>query len=93
MQRQQREQGHSLLKPRCELIKWSSVKNNLELLAYMPDATDHWRRLGLPRMEGPLPTLDMIERRIHLAYQFTSLRHVGRWTSEDVDAATRFEQQ
>ena len=77
--------------PRHELTKWSSVKNYLVLLAYAPEATDHGRQLGLPRSEGPLPTLDMIERRVQLACRFASLRHVGRWAGEDVAAATLFE--
>ena len=75
------------------MTNWEAVKSTLALLAFSPDASDHWQVLGIPRSEGPLPSLDMIEKRVQLGYTFASVRSNMGWTSADVGAATTFEQK
>ena len=69
------------------LTDWASVKQILALLAFAPDANDHWQFLGIPREEGPFPSLDMIERRARLGHNFASVRHTSAWSEADKKAA------
>ena len=72
---------------------WASVKETLALLATCADAADERRLLGIPRQEIPLPTPDMIERRVQLGQRFTSLWHITAWAKVDAEAAKRLEWQ
>ena len=82
-----------IVHPRSALKDWGSVKETLALLAFAPEASDHWRLLGVPKMEGPVPSLEMLDRRVQLARCLTSLRTTGQWSSQDVDIAQKFDHQ
>ena len=81
--------SHAAVK-RSAMTNWSSVKETLALLAFYPDAADHWRFLGIPREEGPLPDLAMIERRVQLGNLFASLGRSSKWSENDIASARRF---
>jgi hypothetical protein len=78
---------------RSTLTDWLSVKEMLTLLAFAPDSADPWKFLGVPREEGPFPSLDMLERRIQLGQRFASLCNTTRWSQSDVAAAQAFTEQ
>ena len=80
------------LRPRSLLTDWASVKEALAMLGFAPDSADEWRMLGVPRLEGPAPSLNMIERRVQLARNLTSLKRTGEWSAGDVQAAEIFDQ-
>ena len=78
------------LAKRSELRDWAAVRQNLEALAFQVEASCPWHVLGVPKEEGPSPTLHGIERRAYFATLLTSVHKVGNWTDVDAGAALQF---
>lgn len=87
------EEQRPTIHRRNALASWDAVKDTLVLLAFSPDAADHWQLIGIPRGEGAMPTEDLIERRVRLGGRFASLRSDAKWSHLDVARATEFVKQ
>ena len=70
---------------------WSGIQKILEALAYHHFSPCPWTLLGLPKEEGPAPTIDMIERRTRLATLLASARHNASWEENERTCAHAFE--
>ena len=82
-----------MLQPRnwSSISDWKAVKETLTLLGFEPEATDAWRLLSIPRDDGPMPSIEMIERRAKVARLFASSKQTATWIDSDRAAAATFE--
>ena len=71
------------LHARSELQDWKTIKETMKALAFNLSAADPWQLLGVTKYEGPSPTIDLIERRAHLASLFASVRYNTTLPSSD----------
>jgi hypothetical protein len=78
---------------RSELRNWSMVAETMSALAFSTTSGDPWHILGIPKGEGPTPTIEIIERRAHLATLFAKLRTTTTWQIPDVERAAEFERR
>eukprot|EP00959_Pyramimonas_sp_CCMP1952_P396728 8312453-Pyramimonas_sp.AAC.1 len=59
-------------------------------LAYDPTSSDCWQVLGLSPLEGPEPTLGMLESRARTARLLSSAAEGPRWSQSDKQLAPPF---
>ena len=68
---------------------WATLQQVLHALHYRLEHHCPWRQLGVARMEGPMPSQDMVDLRL---FKFRTLMTVHRpvtWTDRDTELATR----
>ena len=70
---------------------WTQVEQSLRTLAYVPGSACPWKLLGIPKDEGPPPSVEQIDRRARFASLLTSARSASCWTDSDTTAALNFE--
>lgn len=78
---------------RSDLCSWSAVKNVLGALAFSTQADNGWLTLGVPKGEGPIATIEVIERRARLGSLLTSVRQCQAWSAADAAIAQQFDER
>ena len=75
------------LTPKAAISGWAALHPALRGLAFQPDASDAWLRLGLTPLEGPEPTVALVEQRLDVARLLLSASEHPEWPADDVAAA------
>ena len=66
---------------------WGETEPILKKLAYTPNATDSWLKLGMSAYEGPTPTEQAIQARLRSAQLLCSLGESASWSTADKEQA------
>ena len=82
-------QQNTLL-PKSEVSTWVQTKEQLKLLGFVPEQEDPWLRLGMYKMEGPVPSIADINNRVRCATLITQLCLLPHIASTDKEAAQHF---
>ena len=85
------DRDHPMEPPQGDVFaNWDSLSAYLCYMGYDPDNADGWLRLGIPKVEGPAPTIELIEDRFKRAKWVLGVQALmAQWQAQDVVKARK----
>ena len=85
------DRDHPMEPPQGDIFaNWDSLSAYLCYMGYDPDNADGWLRLGIPKSEGPAPTIELIEDRFKRTKWVLGVQTLmSQWQAQDVVKARK----